>query len=197
MPDAVLLAAPPLAPLLAALAVAVFGWRRATATVSVMSSAALVVDGGLLAARVGYSHLLLGHVLRADSLAAVMVVVIGAVATLALWASVAYIDGETALGHTTAARSRQYGVLCNAFVAAMALAVLSNNLGVMWVAIEATTVMTAFLVGHRRTRRSLEATWKYVIICSVGISLAFLGTVLLYFASLHAGSMRARLTSTV
>jgi len=59
---------------------------------------------------------------------------------------------------------------------------------VMWVAIEATTVATAFLVGHRRTRASLEATWKYVVICSVGIALAFLGTVLLYFASLHAGA---------
>jgi hydrogenase-4 component F len=58
----------------------------------------------------------------------------------------------------------------------------------MWVAIEATTVATAFLVGHRRTRSALEATWKYVVICSVGIALAFLGTVLLYFASLHAGA---------
>jgi hydrogenase-4 component F len=58
----------------------------------------------------------------------------------------------------------------------------------MWVAIEATTVATAFLVGHRRTRAALEATWKYVVICSVGIALAFLGTVLLYFASLHAGA---------
>ena len=70
----------------------------------------------------------------------------------------------------------------------MALAVLANNIGVMWVAIEATTVATAFLVGHRRTRAALEATWKYVVICSVGIALAFLGTVLLYFASLHAGA---------
>jgi len=59
---------------------------------------------------------------------------------------------------------------------------------VIWVAIEATTVATAFLVGHRRTRAALEATWKYVVICSVGIALAFLGTILLYFASLYAGA---------
>ena len=70
----------------------------------------------------------------------------------------------------------------------MVLAVLANNLGVVWVAIEATTVSTAFLVGHHRTRASLEATWKYVVICSLGITLAFLGVVLLYLASLHAGS---------
>ena len=75
----------------------------------------------------------------------------------------------------------------------MAAAVCANNLGVMWVAIEATTVVTAFLVGHRRTRTALEAAWKYVIICSVGIAMAFLGTVLLYFAARHAGGpARAR-----
>ena len=74
----------------------------------------------------------------------------------------------------------------------MALAVLANNIGVMWVAVEATTVITAFLVGHRRTRAALEATWKYVVICSVGIAIAFLGTVLLYFAARHAGASSAR-----
>jgi hydrogenase-4 component F len=58
----------------------------------------------------------------------------------------------------------------------------------MWVAIEATTITTAFLVGHRRTSRSLEASWKYIIICSVGIAMAFLGTVLVYLAALHAGA---------
>jgi hydrogenase-4 component F len=75
----------------------------------------------------------------------------------------------------------------------MSLAVLANSLGVVWVAIEATTVATAFLVGHRRTRTALEATWKYVIICSVGIACAFLGTVLLYFAARHAGAGTAAL----
>ena len=44
----------------------------------------------------------------------------------------------------------------------MVVAVCANNIGVIWVAIEATTVITAFLVGHRRTRTALEATWKYV-----------------------------------
>jgi len=57
--------------------------------------------------------------------------------------------------------------------------------------VEATTVITAFLVGHRRTRTALEATWKYVVICSVGIAIAFLGTVLLYFAARHAGAASA------
>ncbi len=63
----------------------------------------------------------------------------------------------------------------------MLLAVLAANLGVLWVAVEATTVVTTFLVGHRRTKGALEASWKYIVICSVGIALAFLGTVLVYW----------------
>ena len=94
-----------------------------------------------------------------------------------------YIDAELEHGHTDADGARLYGVLTPAFVAAMALAVCATNIGVVWVAIEATTIVTAFLVGHRRTRTALEATWKYVVICSVGIAVAFLGTVLLYYAA--------------
>jgi len=83
-----------------------------------------------------------------------------------------------------------YGALTPAFLGAMVLAVAANNIGVVWVAIEATTVVTAFLVGHRRTRTALEATWKYVIVCSGRHRDGLLGTVLLYFAARHAGATR-------
>ena len=110
---------------------------------------------------------------------------------------VGYVRAELDHGHTTAGAARaSYGTLVQLFVAAMLIAVLADNLGVMWVAIEATTIATAFLVGHRRTRASLEASWKYVVIGSVGIALAFLGTVLVYFASRHAGGERRRRRST-
>jgi hydrogenase-4 component F len=70
----------------------------------------------------------------------------------------------------------------------MSLAVLADNLGVLWVAVEATTITTAFLVGHHRTRRALEAAWKYVVLGSVGVAIAFLGIVLLYAATLASGT---------
>ena len=136
-------------------------------------------------------HLALGGLLRADALTATMLIVIGVVGTLATWAGIGYLDAELAHGHTDARSARLYGVLTSAFLAAMVLAVCANNIGVIWVAIEATTIVTAFLVGHRRTRTALEATWKYVVICSVGIAVAFLGTVLLYFAAQHAGAPAA------
>ncbi len=177
------------APLLAAVLTATFGWRRATAWATVLAALGILACGIVLAAHAGAgSRLAAGRLLRADGLSAVMLLVIGTVGALSCWASIGYLDTELAHGHTTDRRARLYGVLVAVFLAAMALAVQANNLGVLWVAVEATTVVTAFLVGHRGTPAALEATWKYVVICSVGISFAFLGTVLLYFAGRHAGA---------
>ena len=127
-----------------------------------------------------------GGVLRADALSAFMVIVIGAIAVLASCQSARYLSAETAGVPARPRHAALYTALVQAFVACMLLAVLAANLGVMWVAVEATTIATTFLVGHRRTNGALEASWKYIVICSVGIALAFLGTVLVYFAALHA-----------
>jgi hydrogenase-4 component F len=184
-----LLVLPILAPLTAAALAAVLGWRPLTASVTVVAALCVLVTGVILGFTNGSGiRFAIANLFRADALSITMLIVIGTVGTLATWASVGYIDAELTHGHTDAKGANLYGVLVPVFLAAMASAVLANNIGVMWVAIEATTVATAFLVGHRRTRAALEATWKYVVICSVGIALAFLGTVLLYFASLHAGA---------
>jgi hydrogenase-4 component F len=180
---------PILAPLAAAALAAALGWRRLTSLVTVLAALLILISSAVLGVNTGSgARFAIGNLLRADALTVTMLIVIGTVGTLATWASVGYIDTELAHRHTDRKGANLYGVLVPIFLAAMALAVLANNIGVMWVAIEATTVATAFLVGHRRTRAALEATWKYVVICSVGIALAFLGTVLLYFASLHAGA---------
>ncbi len=121
-----------------------------------------------------------GGMLRADALSAYMLVVVGCVALTATWGGVARRGGG---GHEP-----RYAALVALFLGAMSLAVLADNLGVVWVAIEATTIATAFLVGHHRTRLSLEAAWKYVVLGSVGVAIAFLGIVLLYAASLDAGN---------
>jgi hydrogenase-4 component F len=92
-----------------------------------------------------------------------------------------------ATSHTEPGHARWYGIQLQLFIAAMSTAVITANLGVVWVAIEATTIVTAFLVAHHRTRTALEAAWKYVVICSAAIAIAFLGLVLLYFAARHAG----------
>ncbi|WP_319449411.1 MULTISPECIES: proton-conducting transporter membrane subunit [unclassified Mycobacterium] len=184
-----LLLAPILVQLGAAVITAAAGWRRWTATLTVLGALTILGCGVALAFQVGsHPHVLAGGLLRADALSVVMLIVIGAVGTLSTAAGIGYINAELDHGHTDPAGARLYGTLTPGFMAAMVVAVSANNIGVIWVAIEATTVITAFLVGHRRTRAALEATWKYVIICSVGIAMAFLGTILLYFAAQHAGA---------
>ena len=93
---------------------------------------------------------------------------------------------EISAGRARTRTATQHSVLVQLFLAAMALAVLAASLGVLWVAVEATTIVTAFLVGQRRTRAAVEAAWKYVVICSTGIAMALLGTFLLNYAARHA-----------
>jgi hydrogenase-4 component F len=74
-----------------------------------------------------------------------------------------------------------------AFLAAMTLATSSQHLGVLWVAMESTTLASAPLIYFHRHHRSLEATWKYLLICSVGIAIAMLGNFFMVFAEARAG----------
>ena len=185
--DAVLVV-PLLAPLIAAALALLFGWRPFVAWSAVAASLAILGSGVIAAVlTVDGSAVALAGTLRVDALSAIMLLVIGGVALIATWAGVAYMRHELVAGETDARGAKQYGVLVPLFLSAMVLAVLASNLGVMWAAIEATTIVTAFLVGHRRGRAAVEASWKYVILCSVGIALAYLGTVLVYYASQHAG----------
>lgn len=84
-------------------------------------------------------------------------------------------------GHGDSGHTRRFRVLMNAFALTMLVAVTTNNVGFMWVAIEATTITSALVIPLDRTKASVEASWKYLLICSVGIALAFAGTVLAYF----------------
>jgi len=82
--------------------------------------------------------------------------------------------------------ARRFGALWLGSLAAMLLVLASNNLGIMWVGMEATTLLSAFLISLYPSRLSLEAMWKYLIICSIGIAFAFMGT-LLAAASIQSG----------
>lgn len=88
-------------------------------------------------------------------------------------------------------------VACALFVTAMSFVFLTDNLGLLWVSIEATTLFSAALVYFSRDKHSLEATWKYLIVCSVGIAFALLGIILIFASSQHGaipgGSMSIRL----
>ena len=90
----------------------------------------------------------------------------------------AYVRNENYTNH--------YYVLLHIFMAIMLVIPCLDNLGLMWVAIEATTLISALLVAFKFTNLSVEAAWKYVMVCTVGICLALLGTILLYYAQISA-----------
>jgi hydrogenase-4 component F len=115
--------------------------------------------------------------LRVDSLTALLLVCVTGVTTATLLLSPG-LGPETPYN---AAQLRQYHVSLNLFVLAMLLALAANNVGVMWIAIEATTIFSAFLIPLALTPAAVEASWKYILISSVGIALAFIGTVVGYF----------------
>ena len=94
-----------------------------------------------------------------------------------------YMRIEKERGKLNDKRLRLYHSSYQIFVGAMFLALTTNNMGVLWVAMEAATLATVLLVSLYRTPASLEAAWKYFILCGVGIALALFGTILLYFAA--------------
>ena len=90
-----------------------------------------------------------------------------------------YFGHELRTGRMDRRQGRLFSGLWCFACAAMTLVLLSNNLGIMWVGIEATTLVTAFLICIQVSPQSVEATWKYIIICSVGMAFAFMGTLLI------------------
>lgn len=96
-----------------------------------------------------------------------------------------YMRIEEDHGRLNAHRLRLYHSMYQLFMTAMLVALSTNNMGLLWVAMEAATLSTVLLVSLYRTRASIEAAWKYFILCGVGIALALFGTILLYFAAEH------------
>jgi hydrogenase-4 component F len=97
--------------------------------------------------------------------------------------SASYIGHELATGRLTPGYLRFYHAMYQVLMLAMNLALLANNIGLMWVAIELATLTTVVMVGIYRTPEALEAAWKYFILGSVGIALALFGTILIYLAA--------------
>jgi len=94
-----------------------------------------------------------------------------------------YMRVEMEHGRLNPGRLRLYHSMYQLFMAMMLVALTTNNMGLLWVSLEAATLSTVLLVTLYRTPASLEAGWKYFILCGVGIAQALFGTILLYFAA--------------
>ena len=123
-----------------------------------------------------------------DALSAWVLMIITLLYLAASWTARSYLTREEERGMLKGERwqTGRYFALMQMFVWTMFLVLLVNNLGLMWVAIEATTLISALLISFKFTRSALEATWKYVMVCTVGICLALLGTLILYYAQINS-----------
>lgn len=154
--------------------------------VSIVISAGSLILGGLITHRVltdgPFSQgTFLG--LYVDSLSALVLDLILLISFLVAVYSVGYLDTEKRHGHLDDGRIRFFYILMYCFISTMILSLVTGNIGVLWVAIEATTLASAFLVGFMNNRNALEASWKYIVICSVGIAMALMGIILLHLSS--------------
>src|SRR5438477_466338 len=132
---------------------------------------------------VGFMSLENGLVLAATGAKGMPLVVEISVAFTTSVFSASYIGHELEIGRLTPAFLRFYHAMYQILMFAMNLALIANNIGIMWVAIELATLTTVLMVGIYRTHEALEAAWKYFILGSVGIALALFGTILVYMAA--------------
>ncbi len=193
--DFVLLLAIPVA---GAAVLAALGHKRFAAELNAAFSAATFVAACALTARVvDQGKLLAGHEqFFIDPFNVFLVTLTAFVGFTTALFSRPYMRVEAEHGRVTPTRLRLYHSMYQLFMFTMLLALTTNNMGLLWVAMEGATLSTVLLVTLYRTPASLEAGWKYFILCGVGIAQALFGTMLLYFAAekmLGAGGVEALL----
>lgn len=174
-----------LAPLAAALVCYLLKDKRGIETVSVAGSLATLAGAAYLGYRVFSSGASIDEgLLYMDALSAYILGLVAVVGMLSVLYSIPYLGREHREGEVSTVRLRNYHIFFHLFVFTMLLVAVSDNLGVMWIAIEGTTLASAYLVGFYDNEGAVEAAWKYLVICSVGITLALLGTIVVYASSI-------------
>src|SRR5271165_1947217 len=172
-------------PLLGALTLGAFGGRRWAPEANVGFSLVTFLGACALTTRiVAHGNLLVAREqFFIDAFNVFLVTLTAFVGLTTALFSRPYMRIEAQHGRVSAGQSRLYHSMYQLFMATMLIALTTNNMGLMWVAMEAATLSTVLLVTLYRTPASLEAGWKYFILCGVGISQALFGTILMYFAA--------------
>ncbi len=172
-------------PLAGGAVLAVIGDREAAPAVNVVASMFTLLAAAALTVRVIAEGplLVLDRQLFVDSFNVFLVALTAFVGFTTSIFSRPYMRIEQEHGKLSAGRLRLYHSMYQLFNFTMLLALLTNNMGILWVAMEAATLTTVLLVSLYRTPASLEAAWKYFILCGVGIAQALFGTILLFFAA--------------
>jgi len=133
----------------------------------------------------GNRYFILNDLFFLDSLGAVFISLIAVTGLLVNLYSVKYMSWELEKNELTIKDTKLFFALFHLFVFTMSFSVLANNIALMWVGIEATTLSSVFMVALHKSKKSTETGWKYIVICSIGLAFALYATVLLYSAGFN------------
>ena len=174
-----------LTPLVGGIVLALVGQHDAAPEINVGFSLVTLIAAALLALQIMADGPIFGFekLFFIDALNAFLVALTAFVGFTTSLFSRPYMRIERDRGRMTPSRMRLYHSMYQLFMFTMFLALMTNNIGILWVAMEGATLATVLLVSVYRTAASLEASWKYFILCGVGIALALFGTILLYLAA--------------
>jgi hydrogenase-4 component F len=174
------------APVIAGLGSLLVQQRRAIEVLQCALAGTMLTAAALVAGQVvAVGEVSVGDFLQADALSAWLDLILGFVGSSGTLYAVGYVGEEMDRGHLSLRRYSQFLCLFDLYLGTMLLAVNLDNIAILWIAIEGSTLSAALLIGFDRSKAALEAGWKFLIVGSVGIVLALFGTILVYYSSEH------------
>ncbi|MBN2689714.1 MAG: hydrogenase 4 subunit F [Gammaproteobacteria bacterium] len=175
-----------LIPLMGMLFFVFFGRLKISGAINILFSIATFIDSLFLAIHLLKNGpiLCLGKQIYIDALSVILIVLTTFVSSTVAIFSSNYMRQNLDSGRITAKLLQLYYIMFQAFIGTVLLVYATNNIGLLWVAMEGATLATVLLVSLYRTPESIEAAWKYFILCIVGIALALFGTICIYFSSI-------------
>ena len=129
------------------------------------------------------AFLAIGNQFYIDSFNLIIIILTTFIITTTAFFSNVFMWQNAIINKIQARHLRLYHVMYQLFAFSMLVALSTNNIGILWVSMEGATLATVLLVSLYRTKESIEASWKYFILCIIGIALALFGTILIYFSA--------------
>lgn len=179
-----------LTPLVGGILVTVFRKKRIIEIITISSASLVLIQVFFILSTIINEKTLsaFGNAFYIDSLGAVVLLPISIVGFVSVLYSKNYMGRQYDIGLVDDKHIVRYYQGLSVFLLSMLVVPITNNLGVMWVTVEATTLISVLLIMLYFKENAIEAAWKYLIIATVGLSFALIGTVFFYYANIPAGS---------
>ena len=179
-----------LTPLVGGILVTIFRKKRLIEIITIISASLVLIQVFLILSKIINEKTLsaFGNTFYIDSFGAVILLPISIVGFVSVLYSKNYMGRQYDIGLIDDKHIVRYYQGINAFLLSMIVVPITNNLGIMWVTVEATTLISVLLIMLYFKENAIEAAWKYLIIATVGLSFALVGTVFFYYANINAGT---------